>query len=267
MPPHTTLPRRVLVASALTFAAGVVHIAAAVPHFADDRLLGGGFLATGIAQLLVAGLLLRGQPGRALTLAGIAVHLTAVAAWLTSRTVGLPVGHPGPEPFGAPDLLAGILEVGALIALAGWLRRPETWWRPSPASVLVLAGIWALALGGSSAAVADLGTTGHGHDDASASRATGVADGPHDHEDTGAAEAPHGHGAGDVPEPGSETADAPATGGVMHAHDDGSYHLHTTGDVHVHDDGSTHVHAATLEQPSPTGEPADGHTHAPGEEH
>lgn len=230
---------RLAVAAALTFAAGVVHVAAAVPHFGDDTVLGSAFTITGWAQIVVAALLLRRRPARFAVWIGVGIHVAALGALVVARTVGLPVGHGGVEPVTLPDATTALLEAAALVVLAGWLRRPHRIGAPQPLVVAALGVAGLVALGGSTMAVASLGTAGHGHGGESA--------------DTVAAGSQEAH----------TTEDA-----RVHVHDDQSIHVHAPGEGHQHGDGTIHVHAGEPD-PQPTEEPTEPetHTHGPGEGH
>ncbi len=59
------------------------------------------------------------QARRAIVSSGIAINLAILAAWLVSRSVGLPAGeHPWtPEAVGTSDAITAILEGGLLLGL------------------------------------------------------------------------------------------------------------------------------------------------------
>lgn len=244
---------RLAVAAALTFAAGVVHAAAAVPHFGDDTLLGAGFAVTGWVQILVAAFLLRRRPARGTVWAGVVTHFGALGALVAACTVGLPIGNGGVEPITLPNTTTAVLEVVAVVVLAGWLRRPRRLAMPRPVvlGTLGLAGL--LAMGGSTVAIAALGTSGHGHTEAP------VTAGAHDQEGRA-----HDRGTRDGDEHVTGSTEPGTYGEHVHVHDDDSVHVHGAGQGHVHDDGSVHVHLAR-QQPSQTA--SESHTHAPGEGH
>lgn len=246
---------RLAVAAALTFAAGVVHAAAAVPHFGDDTLLGAAFAVTGWVQIVVAALLLRRRPARGTVWASVVTHFGALGALVAARTVGLPIGHGGVEPITLPDTTTAVLEVVALVVLAGWLRQPNRLAMPRPVVLATLGLAGLLAMGGSTVAVAALGTSGHGHAEAP------VAADAHD-------QAGHAHddGTTDRDEHVRGSTDPGASGERVHVHDDDSVHVHAAGQGHEHDDGSVHVHLASQE-PSPVQTAPESHTHAPGEGH
>jgi len=107
---------RVAVAAALmSAAAAAVHAAVAAPHFREYAPFGLLFGATALAQAAWA-MLMIAAPSARLLAAGAAGNAAVVAAWVLSRTVGLPVG-PGrwtPEPATSLDVAASTLELGAV---------------------------------------------------------------------------------------------------------------------------------------------------------
>lgn len=141
-----------------SLAAGGVHLAAAGAHLQESTVLGVAFLLTGSLQVLLGALVWRGL-SRPLVAALTVLHLLALAAWAASRTVGLPVGHPGPEAAGIADLVTVGLELVALTALAIRNRRPQRIRRVPIALALATAGV---LLGSASLAAAEAGR-GHGH--------------------------------------------------------------------------------------------------------
>jgi hypothetical protein len=125
----STLSARVaarLVLGAAAIGAGVIHLALTPEHLREWVPLGVGFLAAGVAQLGWGGYVCVRDSRRALFVGGVG-SLLFLAVYLTSRTVGLPVGPDAfaPEPFGRADLLCCALEVP--VALGGLLlaRRPR----------------------------------------------------------------------------------------------------------------------------------------------
>lgn len=229
-------------AAVLSACAGIIHVVAAVPHSADGWMLGLGFLVIGLAQLVIAGLLLRRDRHRVVLPAALALHGLAVAAWAVSRTVGLPVGHPGPEPVALADLLTVGFELAAMGLVAWRLRDRRTFFLRRPAAIGLLVVAAALATGGSAFAVAELGT-GHSHGGAAvaethadpAARQHPVAETAARYDDKSST-----HPAGDLPA-GWSSRTIP---GPSDPRADG-----TTGDEQTKTEHET------------------GHTHAPGEEH
>ncbi|MBW3561702.1 MAG: hypothetical protein KY437_04315 [Actinobacteria bacterium] len=234
----TQLPA-VFPAAVFTAGAGVVHLAAAVPHFADSVLLGSGFVAVGWAQLAAAALLLRRRQDRTVRWSVVALNAVAVAAWALSRTVGLPVGHPGPEAVGLADALTVALEVLA-VGLFVWRSRLAPEKLPRWRRAVVLASTWTLVVGGSTLAIADVGTHGH----------------------QGAAEEGHGlHASADeldhvtAPDPSRSSATAPATRAMA---DDIAPRSWPGADQEAPSTGPEPDHDDTDDA---------AHTHAPGEGH
>lgn len=291
-----------MLAAVLSGAAGIVHVAAAVPHFGDGFVAGLVFVLMGGAQLVVAGLLATGAARTTIARLGISLQVIAIAAWAVSRTVGLPIGHAGPEQIGLPGTITVAFEVVAIGVLAWRLvaaNRPR--WTTRPLAIVALAATALLAVGGTTAAIADLGG-GHAHGDEGGDEAAAGSDHHHDdeasHDDTA-----DGHEDSDNAVPGEhhdDSSDPPAdepspraaadqVEDLFHRHPDGTLHLHVRGEVHRHEDGSLHLHAprpidsttpapATTRSVTPSAPtPAEGaadneapeedHTHAPGEEH
>lgn len=167
-------------AAAFTAGAGAVHLAAAVPHLAGSVLLGSGFVAVGSAQLAAAAFLISRRSDRSVRWSVVALNLVAVATWAVSRTVGLPVGHPGPEAVGLGDVLTVALEIAAVGVLVWRSRRtparnPGRWRR-----AVVLASTWAVVAGGSTLAIADVGAHGH-HEGAGQEHGAHASAEEHDH--------------------------------------------------------------------------------------
>lgn len=114
--------------AALCAAAGVVHLVMVPTHSQDSTLDGILFLLAGWAQLgLAVGLL--AWPRRSLVAGAIAVNLATAAAWVVSRTAGLPWGaHSGEkEAAGTLDQMTTGFEVAAVVLAALVLLRPNLW--------------------------------------------------------------------------------------------------------------------------------------------
>jgi hypothetical protein len=101
---------------ALSWAAGLIHVAAAITHLQYYALFAIFFEVLASVQL-VWGIALYRSPSRRLLSTGAIVNLLVVVLWIVSRTSGLPIGpHPWrPEAVGALDLICSADE--ALLAL------------------------------------------------------------------------------------------------------------------------------------------------------
>ena len=212
---------RVVLAALLAGAAGT-HFAM-VPAHAEEWLAEGiAFAATGWAQVVLAVAVVVRPTRRVLGL-GILVNLLVLAAYLLSRTAGLPFGPESgeSEPFAFIDVLTAVLEaafvVGAGLALALPAREAGWRWQPVPVaaglSVLLVAGLTSGALASPSAREHAHG----GEDEAADDHATDVAaasDGHAGHEGAATAEAVNVGGVvdpGEIPE-GAEPGTASGHG-------------------------------------------------------
>jgi hypothetical protein len=143
-------------ASGLAWAAGVIHLEVAIPHFSEFALFGAFFVCLGIAQFLL-GIAIYRRPMRGVLLVGAGISLAVAGLWVASRTVGLPIG-PEPwtaEPVGVLDSLATADEL--LLALivawrlggagAGGLRRGVGYATTVTGSFLIMLNAAALTLG------------------------------------------------------------------------------------------------------------------------
>jgi phosphotransferase system glucose/maltose/N-acetylglucosamine-specific IIC component len=81
--------------AALLLGAGAVHLALAPSHFEESTLEGAGFLVAAWLQVILAvAVVLR--LSRRVAMAIVAVSAACIAAWVVSRTAGLPFGaHAG----------------------------------------------------------------------------------------------------------------------------------------------------------------------------
>ena len=119
--------RPLVLMSAASVVAAVVHGWVAPEHFGESALYGAFFVGTAVAGSGYAALVLT-RPTRGVLFAGVGGNAAIVALWLVTRLVAVPLG-PGAgetEPFGALDVLATGAElvavVAALVALAGVRR-------------------------------------------------------------------------------------------------------------------------------------------------
>jgi hypothetical protein len=114
---------------ACAFSAGV-HVALAPDHLGESALLGLGFLGSA-AMLLALGLGIYARPD-SVRLPPLITFLSSalIAAYVASRTVGLPVLHPAPEavdPVGVitkgVEVVAVVLSLHLFVENAGGSRR------------------------------------------------------------------------------------------------------------------------------------------------
>jgi hypothetical protein len=136
--------------AAALFGSAAVH-AAVVPEHLSQWAGAGVFFAILAAAQLAVGLLSFGRRHRAVLVAVAAVSIVPLSLWLCSRTVGLPFGPTAgaPESAGLPDIAAGVLELGTLLAAVALLREkvrlPEG--PPASAHIRSLAVVAAIAIG------------------------------------------------------------------------------------------------------------------------
>lgn len=202
----TAVARGVVAACAI--GAGAIHFGFAPGHFDESGFHGAFFFLVGWAQLAFAlAVILR--PTRAVMRLGIVLNGAIVLLWIVSRTVGMPFGDDPwvAEAMNFPDVLATVLEVGAMVGsyllLTGRLGQ-----RALPRAVAVAGGfvlVFAL-VGLTTASVAPALSGGHsnGHDDSESALGT------HTHAAAGAASPAsttgHPHTTGDPATTGIETA-------------------------------------------------------------
>ena len=106
--------------------AGAIHLALGPAHMAEWSVLGYGFFASGVLQLLLGAALLRSE-SRRLLVAGALGSLAFVGVWAVSRTTGLPVGPEAglAETTGLADQLCVGLETVVALGALVLLRRPS----------------------------------------------------------------------------------------------------------------------------------------------
>ena len=119
-----TAPRLLVVLAEASAVAAVVHVWVAPEHFAESALYGTFFVATGVAGIGFAMLVLA-RPSRGVLLAGAAGNAALVGLWLVTRLIAVPLGRGAgeTEPFGALDVLASSAELIAVVAAALALGR------------------------------------------------------------------------------------------------------------------------------------------------
>ena len=117
-----------------SIAAGLIHATVVPHHLEGSAILGAGFIATAIFQVAWAAPASERLDARTLDL-GVAVNATVVAAWITSRTIGLPLGPHAwmAEPVGAADATATVLEL-LIVTGATLVRVSEPGQGSKPAS-------------------------------------------------------------------------------------------------------------------------------------
>ncbi|HKY16202.1 MAG TPA: hypothetical protein VJM33_14845 [Microthrixaceae bacterium] len=179
----------VAIAALMSAGAGLVHAAAAGTH-SSDRTLMILFSAMAVAQVGWAALA-QARPTRGVLTLGVAVNGVAVAAWVLSRTTGLPWPESlqEVEAVGRQDLLAAVL--GGLAVFGAMLAmRPVRDAAGTPARAattpVVLAGVLALGL----AFPGMVSQHSHGDDHAHGA-GEGEAAAGHDHDEAAADD--HGH--------------------------------------------------------------------------
>jgi hypothetical protein len=108
--------------AALLLGASAVHFALAPSHFGESTAEGIGFVVAGWLQLALAVVVVARRPTRAVAIATMVVSAACIAAWVVSRTAGLPFGeHAGhPESVTIVDGVTVVME-GAAIVLAATL--------------------------------------------------------------------------------------------------------------------------------------------------
>ena len=102
-----------------SIAAGLIHATVVAHHLEESAILGVAFVSTAIFQISWAAPVSVRLDRRVLDV-GAAVNGAVVAAWIVSRTVGLPFGPHAwlAEPVGAVDATATLLELLIVIASA-----------------------------------------------------------------------------------------------------------------------------------------------------
>ena len=129
------------VAGALTFGAGLLHVAAATSHRNEVPRLAAAFAVTALLQVAVA-VALTARPRRNLLVVAALLNMAAAAVWLVSRQTGLPLVDElaRPEAVGVQDLTIAVMEAAAAFAALVVARRDSEvrnpW--PSPAWLLVV---------------------------------------------------------------------------------------------------------------------------------
>ncbi len=175
--------------AALLAGAGAVHFAMAPSHFAESAIEGVGFLVAAWLQIgLAVAVVLK--PGRRVTIAAIAVSAACIAAWVVSRTAGLPFGaHAGhAESVTTVDGLTVAMEAAAIAAAAALF---------SPAARRIHSGFFAFNAVVAVLLVTSIAIASPGADDHAAAAHGDQAAAGHDHSSTALPDdggaAPDGH--------------------------------------------------------------------------
>ena len=153
--------------AALSLCAACVHFALVPAHAREWVPLAVALALVAWAQAgLACALLVR--PGARLVAAGIALQVAVLAAWIVSRTAGLPFGPDAgvPEAIGTVDLWAAALEAVFVFVAALALGAPSSAARGwTPVAAGTTAGAVLLAGGLTTAVIASPSAVDH-HDDA-----------------------------------------------------------------------------------------------------
>jgi hypothetical protein len=110
-------------AAVASVAAGLAHYSALGHHLPEDMVSAVAFTLLGAAQIIWPALLKTRD--RWVLVTGIALSVASVAAWVVSRTVGLPIGHHAgeAEPVGLLDAGTAVAELVVVVAAVYLLRR------------------------------------------------------------------------------------------------------------------------------------------------
>jgi hypothetical protein len=113
-----------LVLVGLLLGAAVIHAAVIPEHLEEWSAAGRFFIGLTLAEVAVAVLLLVRSHRRAALFVAGAISVVPLVAWLWSRTLGLPFGPEAgvAEAIFVPDVLACVLEVGALLVVLALLK-------------------------------------------------------------------------------------------------------------------------------------------------
>lgn len=133
-----------LVASLLV-GAGAVHFAMAPSHFGESTAEGVGFLVAAWLQILLAVAVVF-RPARRVAIAVVAVSAACIAAWVVSRTAGLPFGaHAGhAESVTIVDGVTVTMEAATVVLAAMMLSRAVLRFRSNGMALVAIVGVLAL---------------------------------------------------------------------------------------------------------------------------
>jgi hypothetical protein len=119
------IERLALAAAVVSVGAGLIHLSV-IPAHVDEYLPFGVLFGVAAALQIGWAEVVRRRPAdRRLLIAGVVLNVGIVAAWIASRTTGLPIGdEPGvPEAVGIKDLLATVDEIFVVLAASLALAR------------------------------------------------------------------------------------------------------------------------------------------------
>jgi hypothetical protein len=113
-----------MLVAGLSFIGGLIHVGAAVDHWAEFHLYTLVFSCIAVVQAGWAVTILRGASRGVLTL-GCVFQLGVVALWAVSRTVGVPIAPQvwTPEEIGVADVIATAGEFATVLAVSSVLLR------------------------------------------------------------------------------------------------------------------------------------------------
>jgi hypothetical protein len=144
--PYTERQTVLVLVAALAFIGALIHVGAAVDHWAEYHLYTLVFSCLAALQACWALLILRGASGRVLAL-GCVLQAGVVALWAASRTVGVPLAPTAwtPEGVGIADLAETIGELATILAVSSVLlaersnvARLASRWMPSILLLVIL---------------------------------------------------------------------------------------------------------------------------------
>jgi hypothetical protein len=121
----------------LSIATGLIHLWITPEHFVESTRYGVFFIASAVAQLLLA-VAVTVAPRQLVLLGGVLGNATLVCVYVVSQTVGIGIGaHRHSEEVSVLDLVAVATEVLAIGALVGLLTGARRRWA---GNLLLVAG-------------------------------------------------------------------------------------------------------------------------------
>jgi hypothetical protein len=115
---YTTTETVLLLAAAVAFVDGLIHIGAAIDHFSEFALYTLVFAVLATVQIAWAAMILW-RPSRPVLLLGCAFTVSVIGLWVASRTIGVPIAPRAwvPERVGVADLVETVGEIATVIAV------------------------------------------------------------------------------------------------------------------------------------------------------